>query len=97
MQPEDLLMVLPVGEERDFVKDLLLRASSLGHDSPEDDEAEGEIAEVIEWLRTEQLKRISSDLLKKINELGTCSDPDALEDLLQRKQKVDRDLRGIAG
>lgn len=97
VQPEDLLMVLPSGVERDFVTEMLLNASSLVQHTLDGDELDEEIDEVVEWLRTEKLRRISADLLNKINEMGSYSDPEALKDLLQRKRKAERDLRGIEG
>ena len=95
MQPEDLLTVLPDGAERDFVTEMLLKAPSLNHHNPDGDGLEGEIAELMDWLRLEQLKGLSGELLRKINSMQRDCDPAALEVLLQRKQKVDRELRGI--
>jgi DNA primase len=95
VQPEDLLTALPAGPERDFVREMLLSAPSLGHQTMEAEELEEEISEVTEWLRRENLKRVSVELLNKINELNGYSDPGVLEDLLKRKQEVDRELRGI--
>ena len=95
VQPEDLLAVLPDGGERDFVTEMLLKAPSLNHHTPDGDGLEGEIAELMEWLRLEQLKGLSGELLKKINTMQRDCDPADLEVLLQRKQKVDRELRGI--
>ena len=97
VQPEDLLTVLPDGAERDFVTEMLLKAPSLNHHSPDEDGPESEIGELMEWLKMEQLKRLSDELLKKINDIKRDSDPGALEVLLQQKQKVDRELRGIVG
>lgn len=95
VQPEDLLMVLPVGAERDFVAEILLKASSLEPHSLDGDGLEEEMIEVIEWLRAEKLKRLSADLLNKINDMEYCRDPGILEDLLQQKQQVERDMRRI--
>ncbi len=95
LQPEDLLTVLPDGAERDFVTEMLLKAPSLNQHNPEGDGLEGEIAELMEWLRLEQLKGLSGELLQQINAMQRDCDPAALEVLLQRKQKVDRELRGI--
>lgn len=95
LQPEDLLTVLPDGAERDFVTEMLLKAPSLNQHNPEGDGLEGEIAELMEWLRLEQLKGLSGELLQQINAMQPDCDPAALEVLLQRKQKVDRELRGI--
>jgi DNA primase len=95
VQPEDLLTVLPDGVERDFVTEMLLKAPSLNHHNPDGDGLECEIAELMDWLRLEQLKGLSDQLLRKINTIQHDCDPAALEVLLQRKQKVDRELRGI--
>ena len=95
VQPEDLLTVLPDGAERDFVTGMLLKAPSLNHHDPDGDGLEREIAELMEWLRLEHLKRLSDELLREISKIHRGSDSSALEVLLQRKQKVDRELRGI--
>ena len=89
------MTVLPDGAERDFVTEMLLKAPILNHPTPDEDGLEGEIAELIEWLRLEQLKDLSCELLKNINAMKHDCDPAALEVLLLRKQKVDRELRGI--
>jgi DNA primase len=95
VQPEDILTVLPDGPERDFVTGVLLNAPSLNAHSPDENGLESEVAELMEWLKMEQLKQQSVELLHEINEIRDNPDPTALEILLQRKQKVDRELRGI--
>ena len=49
----------------------------------------------MEWLKTENLQRLSAELLRKIKDIQRDHDPAVLESLLQQKQKVDRELRGI--
>jgi DNA primase len=95
VQPEDLLAVLPDGAERDFVTEMLLKAPWLNAHSPDEDNLEDEIAELMEWLKMEQLKRVSEELHCEINKIKSDYDPAALEDLYEQVQKVDRELRGI--
>jgi len=95
VQPEELLTVLPSGPEHDFVTEILLNASSLIPDNLDEDGLESEIVEVMEWLEIEKLKRESEALLRKISGIQGGYDNGELEVLLQRKQKVDRELRGI--
>jgi len=95
VQPEDVLTVLPDGAERDFVTEMLLKAPSLNDHSPDEDGLENEIAELMEWLKLEKLKRVSVELLKKINDIKSDYDPVVLENLYEQKRKVERELRGI--
>jgi DNA primase len=95
VQPEDLLTALPNGPEREFVTDMLLKASSFPAHSLEEEDLENETTEVMEWLKTENLQRQSAELLSKISNIKRDHDPALLELLLQQKRKVDRELRGI--
>ena len=95
VQPEDLMSALPDGPERQFVTEMLLKAPSLHPHTLDGEDLENEANEVMEWLKTENLQRISADLLRKISSFKRDRDPAALELLLQQKQKVDRELRGI--
>ncbi len=95
MQPEELLTALPHGPEHDFVTEILLNASSHVPQSLGDEGMQGEIDEVVEWLRIENLKRESEELLLKIRDIQGDYDQEALAILLEKKQKVDRQLRGI--
>jgi DNA primase len=95
VQPEELLMVLPDGAERDFVTKMLLKAPSLNSCSLDGEDMESETEEVMEWLRIEKLQQISLELLRKISDIRKETDPAVLQLLLQQKQKVDRELRGI--
>jgi DNA primase len=95
VQPEDLLSALPDGPEREFVTEMLLKASSLPPNTLDGEDLENETAEVMEWLKTENLQRLSAELLRKIKDIQGDHDPAVLESLLQQKQKVDRELRGI--
>jgi DNA primase len=97
VQPEELLTVLPDGPEHDFVTGILLKASSLIPQNLDGDDLESEIDEVMEWLRIEKLKRESEELLRKISDIQGGYDQESLGVLLQQKQKVDRELRGIEG
>jgi hypothetical protein len=58
---------------------------------------ESEIAEIMEWLKIEKLKQASKELLEKITNIQDGYGDDDLGALLQQKQKVDRELRGLEG
>lgn len=97
VQPEELLTELPKGPEHDFVMEILLSASSFVSDGQDGADLEEELVEVIEWLRIEKLKRQSEEILKKIGDIQGDYAQEELALLLERKQKVDRELRGIGG
>jgi DNA primase len=95
VQPEDLLSGLPDGPEHDFVTEMLLKASSLVPNGLDGEDLESEIAEIIEWLKIEELKQESNELLQKITDIQGSYGAEDLDALLLRKQKVDRELRGL--
>ncbi len=97
VQPEELLAALPDGPEHDFVTEILLQASSFFPQNLNEAEPDEEIAEVLDWLNRETLKRQSEELIKKIADIQGSYDQEQLDLLLQRKRKVDRELRSMDG
>jgi DNA primase len=95
-EPEELLASLPEGEERALVAAILLSASSTAGGSDHCAGTEEDLAELLFWLKKEELKDISRKLVMEI--ANVQGDPDGgatLAQLLQEKQKVDKELRAL--
>lgn len=94
LDPEELLAMLPEGAERKLVSEILLAASSIEVDDavPEDGTGD-EAAELVEWLRRDQLQRASATLLEEIITLQHSGNEERLLELFQEKQKIDRELQ----
>lgn len=94
LQPEDLLSVLPEGEERAMVASLLIRATSADDYSTEGS-SKKELEEIVLWLRQALLKQKSDQLMKTITEAQKSSDFKLISELLQQKMQVDSELKSI--
>jgi len=94
LQPEDLLSVLPEGEERTTVASLLIRATS-ADDYTTGDSSKKELEEIVLWLHQAILKRKSDTLMKTITEAQKNSDFDLISELMQQKMKVDSELKSV--
>jgi len=93
LQPEELLTVLPEGEERALVAALLLEATEYEQRSNADDDEISELTEICEWLKKTGLKRLSDKLFTDISEAQKNNDFSKIAELLQRKMNVDAELK----
>lgn len=97
IEPEEMLSLLPEGEEKDLVAEILLKASEqpAGLDfiiAPEE-----ELQELLDWLRRQVLQRKSLELQQKIREFQGQGDSAGLHLLVIEKQEIDRQLQGVDG
>ncbi|WP_419174514.1 DNA primase [Desulfosediminicola sp.] len=94
IEPEELLSKLPGGAERELVSDLLLEAPDAGDEHEADSLIGAEAEELLEWMRVYRLQRASRQLLDQISGMKTGGDFSLLQELLQKKQNIDRELKG---
>lgn len=92
LQPEELLSILPEGEERALVASLLIRATAVDDDTTADS-SKKELEEIVLWLRQALLKQKSDQLMKTITEAQKNSDFGLISELLQQKMQVDSKLK----
>ncbi len=96
LEPEELLAALPEGEERSLVADILLAASSTDSGGSYCSGTEEELAELLLWLKKEELQELSRKLIAEIGEVPSDEQEfETLSRLLQEKQKVDKELRAL--
>ena len=93
LHPEDLLTVLPEGEERSLVASLLLQATEYENSGQPDENDLDELEEIRQWLRLAGLQRRSDQLIADINEAQKNNDFSIISDLMQQKMKVDSELK----
>ena len=93
LHPEDLLTVLPEGEERSLVASLLLQATEYENSGQPDENDMDELEEIRQWLRLAGLQRRSDQLIADINEAQKNNDFNIISDLMQQKMKVDSELK----
>ncbi len=95
-EPEELLAALPEGEERALVAEILLAASTTEGGSLQCSGTEEELAELVLWLKREELMEISKSLILEIGRIQRDEhELDTLSHLLQEKQKIDKELRAM--
>lgn len=96
IEPEELLSVLPPGAERELVAALLLEASGQQGLVTEAGEDSGtELQELLEWMRLSNLQKSSIQILEQIEEVQKTDDFERLQELLLKKQAIDRELQGL--
>lgn len=88
LAPEDLFSELPQGEERTLVASMLTEQS----DSGVHEDGEQILEDIIIWLDRERMKKHSETLMKEIREAETSGDFGRLNELMQEKMLVDKDL-----
>jgi len=94
VEPEDLLAKLPQGGERVLVSEILLgSASNAGVLSCQG--TDGELTELLSWLKREMLLRSSSSLLEQIASCASSGDQEKLQALLTKKIEVDKQLQRL--
>jgi DNA primase len=92
-EPEELLSTLPEGEERAMVAEILLAASSVISTGDYYAGTEEDLAEVLLWLKREELR---GKLRKLEAEIGNADrDGRDITPLLLEKQSVDKELRAM--
>lgn len=95
-EPEELLAALPEGEERALVAEILLAASSADSGSTHCSGTEEELAELLLWLKREELLEMSRRLIAEIGKVQRDEHEfTELSRLLQEKQKIDKELRAL--
>lgn len=95
-EPEELPHVLPEGEERILVVEILQAASSSVAAEGSLSATEEELTELLHWLQREALQDASRHLIAEIGRLQKGEDDFArLSLLLQEKQKIDMELRAL--
>jgi len=93
-EPEELLAALPEGEERALVAEILLAASSPDSGSTHCSGTEEELAELVLWLKREELKEMDRNLTAEI-ENAPRDEHETVMRLLLAKQKIDQELRAL--
>ena len=93
LYPEDLLTVLPEGEERSLVASLLLQAPEYDKSGQVEENDMSELEEIREWLKLFGLRRRSDQLMADINEAQKYNDFKTISELMQEKMKVDSELK----
>jgi DNA primase len=97
IEPEELFSELPRGEERALVASLLTEASD---SSPmlRDDPVQ-QLEDILNWLDRERMKKRSEILMRGIKAAEMSGDFAKLNELMQEKMEVDKDLKqvGIGG
>ncbi len=91
VQPEEILSGFQEGPERSFVSETLLAASLL-EEAAEATERK-ELAELTEWLELENMRKQSTLISKHIEEAQLKGDFDDLENLLIKKQNIEKEMR----
>ncbi|MBW6519685.1 MAG: DNA primase [Desulfoarculaceae bacterium] len=94
LEPEELLAALPEGEERALVAEILLAASSTDSGSTHCSGTEEELAELLLWLKREELKEMERILTAEIENVPR-DEHETVVRLLQEKQKIDKELRAL--
>ena len=100
VQPEELLTALPVGAERQFVKELLINAAPLEDPAELTDlsgDNKNEMSELLEWIKRDALKRQSAGLMAKIEESQANGDVKSLTKYMAEKVEIERELQGLSG
>ncbi len=97
IEPEDLLSLLPEGDERNLVAEILLKASGQAAGSDFTIAPEEELRELLDWLRRQVLQRRSLELQQKIRDFQDQGDNAGLHLLVIEKQEIDRQLQGVDG
>jgi len=95
VQPEEVLSALPEGPERSFVADVLLKAPQVGTLEERVQHEKEELEELLEWLEIQEMRTMSNNLSRKIEEAQQSSDYLTLTKLLQQKQDVEIQLRKL--
>jgi len=95
IEPEELLSKLPGGAERELVSDLLLEAPDAGDEQGSESLIAAEAEELLEWMKIYRLQRSSRQVLDQIAALQAGGDFSMLQELLQKKQQIDRELQGL--
>ncbi len=93
IHPEDLLTVLPEGEERSLVASLLLKAPEYERSKETDKPDMDELEEIRRWLRESGLRRRSDQLIVAINEAQKNNDFSEISELMQQKMTIDSELK----
>ena len=93
-EPEELLAALPEGEERALVAEILLAASSSDSGGTHCSGTEEELAELVLWLKREELKEMDRNLTAEI-ENAPRDEHETVMRLLLAKQKIDQELRAL--
>lgn len=93
LHPEDLLTVLPEGEERSLVASLLLQATQYENSGQPDENDRDELEEIRQWLKLTGLQKRSDQLIADINEAQKYNDFSIISSLMQQKMKVDSELK----
>jgi len=93
-EPEELLAALPEGEERALVAEILLAASSSDSGSTPCSGTEEELAELVLWLKREELKEMDRNLTAEIENVPR-DEHETVVRLLLAKQKIDKELRAL--
>lgn len=91
IDPEELFSELPAGEERALVATILTEVEAEDDSAPSSPDTM--LAEVVQWLDRQRLKRRSEELMLKIREAEKRQDGQLLKALLEEKMKVDGDLK----
>jgi len=94
IEPEELLAALPEGEERALVAEILLAASSPDSGSTRCSGTEEELAELVLWLKREELKERDRNLTAEIENVPS-DEHETVMRLLLAKQKIDQELRAL--
>ncbi|MFW2368715.1 MAG: DNA primase [Desulforhopalus sp.] len=92
-EPEELLTVLPDGEERSMVAGLLLAASKHGTTGG-GGEPRDELVDLLEYLRKFQLRKSSGDLVQRMQVAQEEGNLQLVQELALEKVEVDRKLLG---
>ena len=96
LEPEELLAALPEGEERALVAEILLAASSADSGSTHCSGTEEELAELLLWLKREELREISRKLIVEIGKVQRDEhELEVLMPLLLEQQRVEKELRAL--
>jgi DNA primase len=93
-EPEELLAALPEGEERTLVVEILLAASPAVSENGHYSGTEEELAELLLWLKREELKERDRKLTSEIENVPR-DEHETVVQLLQEKQKIDKELRDL--
>ncbi len=96
IEPEELLSVLPDGDERGLAVDILQNASrqTAGMDAAAPEE---ELKELLDWVQRQVLQQKSFKLQQKILDEQERGNRDALQLLVKEKQEIDRQLQDVDG
>jgi len=86
---EDLLAVLPEGTARAMTIEALAQGGKRFLGDPQ-----GELDDILLWLRRRRLRETSSRLLMEIKQARQEDNQALIRELLQQKQEIDRELSG---